>query len=216
MTSLGLLAISGREKGGKTNFAINILDTLATTNSFTQAFVIDSDDGQLRKVKDHPLVAKYTDDVKLFDKMLDVIEKELENRRNVAKLDGIEAAISRKALIMIMIENEDIFELLKNDTSLFNRFKNMIKQYKDYKFVVICTNVENANISFSATPLMKEIKEYNNYMIFEEVGEIKLVATTMKQQREEKKPLKAGDGFLCIGSKFERIRTVYNDSKITV
>ena len=33
----------------------------------------------------------------------------------------------------------------------------------------------------------------------------------MKQQREEKKPLKTGDGFLVVGNKFERIRTILKD-----
>ena len=48
-------------------------------------------------------------------------------------------------------------------------------------------------------------------MIFEEIGEIKLISTTMKQQREEKKPLKLGDGFLHIGGRLERIRTILKD-----
>ena len=112
---------------------------------------------------------------------------------------------------MLIIENDNVFTVLKNDTNLFNKLKDMIKQYKDYKFVVICSDVENANISFSATPLMKEIKDYNNYMIFEDINDIKIITTTMKQQREEKKPLKLGDGFLAIGGKFERIRTILKD-----
>ena len=143
--------------------------------------------------------------------MLEAIEKELESRKEMARTHGLEAVLSKKALIMLMIEDENVFTLLKNDVNLFNKLKNMIKQYKDYKFIVICSNVENANISFSATPLMKEIKDYNNFMIFEDVAEIKIMSTTMKQQREEKKPLKLGDGFLALGGKLERIRTILKD-----
>ncbi|MBE5934404.1 MAG: type VII secretion protein EssC [Lachnospiraceae bacterium] len=211
LKGLGLFAVTGREKSGKTNFVINILDTLAVTNSFTQAFIIDSDDGHLKQIANHPVVAKYVDDAKSLDKIIEVTEKELESRKELAKVNGIEAVLSKKALIMLVIENENAFTLLKNDINLFNKLKNMIKQYKDYKFVVVCSNVENANISFSATPLMKEIKDYNNYMIFEDIADIKIIATTMKQQREEKKPLKLGDGFLAIGGKLERIRTILND-----
>ena len=101
--------------------------------------------------------------------------------------------------------------VLKNNVTLMDKLKNMCKQYKDYKFCVICSNIENTQISFSASPLMKELKEYDNYMIFEEISDIKLVATTMKQQREEKKTLNPGDGFLVLNGKMERIRTILKD-----
>ena len=48
-------------------------------------------------------------------------------------------------------------------------------------------------------------------MIFEEIQDIKIVSTTMKQQREEKKELSKGDGFLVINGKMERIRTILKD-----
>ena len=48
-------------------------------------------------------------------------------------------------------------------------------------------------------------------MIFEDINDIKIISTTMKQQREEKKPIKLGDGFLALGGKLERIRTILKD-----
>ena len=79
------------------------------------------------------------------------------------------------------------------------------------KLFILCSNIENAAISFSSSPLLKEIKEVNNYIIFEEIQDIKLISTTMKQQREEKKELSKGDGFLVINGKMERIRTILKD-----
>ena len=43
-------------------------------------------------------------------------------------------------------------------------------------------------------------------ILVEDIQDIKLVATSMKQQREEKKPLKSGDGFLVLNGKLRRMR----------
>ena len=210
LLSLGMFAVSGKAKSGKKNFTLNILDSLAITRSFTQTFLFDSADGRLSSVVEHPCVAKYTTDEKDFEKYLDIIEQEMENRKNLIKERGREA-LNKKSLIMIIIENEKVLTLLKNDAKLAERFKQMYKNYKSYKLFILCSNIENAAISFSSSPLLKDIKEVNNYMIFEEIQDIKLVATTMKQQREEKKELSKGDGFLVLGGKMERIRTILKD-----
>ena len=59
------------------------------------------------------------------------------------------------------------------------------------------------------------IKGTTTDLEFEEVyvpiEDIKLISTTMKQQREEKKELSKGDGFLVINGKMDRIRTILKD-----
>ena len=59
--------------------------------------------------------------------------------------------------------------------------------------------------------ICKELLGLNQKRADGTIPEIKIVATTMKQQREEKKPLKLGDGFLALGGKLERIRTILKD-----
>ena len=108
---------------------MTILDSLAITRSFTQTFLFDSADGRLSSVVEHPCVAKYTTDEKDLEKYLDIIEQEMENRKNLIKERGREA-LNKKSLIMIIIENEKVLTLLKNDAKLAERFKQMYKNYK--------------------------------------------------------------------------------------
>lgn len=210
LLSLGMFAVSGKAKSGKKNFTLNLFDTLAITRSFTQTFFFDSVDGRFSALKEHPCVAQYTTNEKDLDKYLEVIEQEMENRKNLIREQG-RGILDNKSLIIIAIENDKVLTLLKNNTTLAERLKQLYKNYKNYKLFILCSNVENAAISFSSAPLLKEIKEVNNYMIFEEIQDIKIVSTTMKQQREEKKELSKGDGFLVINGKMERIRTILKD-----
>ena len=189
---------------------MNLFDTLAITRSFTQTFFFDSVDGRFSALKEHPCVAKYTTNEKDLDKYLEVIEQEMENRKNLIREQG-RGILDKKSLVIIAIENDKVLTLLKNNATLAERLKQLYKNYKNYKLFILCTNIENAAISFSSSPLLKEIKEVNNYMIFEEIQDIKLISTTMKQQREEKKELSKGDGFLVINGKMERIRTILKD-----
>lgn len=210
LLSLGMFAVTGRAKSGKKNFTENMLDTLAVTRSFTQTFLFDSADGRFSHLKEHPCVSKYTTSDKDLEKYLDVIEEEMEKRKELIKANG-RGALDKKSLVLIVIEDDKVFTLLKNNAKLAERFKQMYKNYKSYKLLIWCSNVENAAISFSSSPLLKDLKDVNNFMIFEEMQDIKIVQTTMKQQREEKKELSKGDGFLVLNGKIERIRTILKD-----
>ena len=91
------------------------MDTLAITNSFTQSFLIDSADGHFAAFEHHPCVVQYTTDPKMLEQIIDVVEGELESRRSLAKTNGMEAVLSQKALLMLIIQNEEVHNVLKSN-----------------------------------------------------------------------------------------------------
>lgn len=84
----------------------------------------------------------------------------------------------------------------------------MLKQYKKYKFAIVLSEIENANVPFNAPDFMKYVKENKKFVYFDEISTVKFFDVTARQQKENAKPLKTGDAFVCLNGEVERIKTI--------
>ena len=74
----------------------------------------------------------------------------------------MDAVLMKKSLILLLIENSNVFTVLKNNVTLMDKLKNMCKQYKDYKFCVSAAPhtilLEHANTAEWGTDSYVEIQ----------------------------------------------------------
>lgn len=210
ISSLGLLAILGKERSGKTN-AIRHLYSAIQRNVFgslTEAYVIDSPERTLSDLKNLGFVAQYTTDIGDLEGIVEHIETTLNTRQECAANDP-SYTLAEEPLILLTIENSKLAEVMQTNKALSTKLTQMVKQFKKYKFAVILSELENTAVPFSAPEFIKFIKENKKFLVFDDLASVKFFDVTAKQTKENAKPLNLGDAFACIGSEIQRVKTIY-------
>lgn len=217
LLTLGMMAIIGREKSGKTNFIKHIMKTINRTifNNMTEAYVFDSTERQLEEVKDFGYVKEYTIDKVDIEGIIENIFDELEERQSyLIERRGSKSEselLKQYPLILLVVENYAFIEEMSKNKELYGKFVKITKQLKSLKVAVIFTNIENAAVAFNAPEIIKQIRENKKAIIFDDAANFKFVDIGIKQQKEYAKPIKPGDGYLCFGGEVEKIKTILND-----
>lgn len=209
LTSIGLIATLGREKSGKTNFVKHMMAAIQTNlfGSLTEAYVIDNPERTLQDIKNYGFVERYTVDITELADIVADIEKKLIERQE-AVLNDSSYSLEDEPLLLLVIENSKLFEHLQTSKELSAKIIQMLKQYKKYKFAIVLSEIENANVPFNAPDFMKYVKENKKFVYFDEISTVKFFDVTARQQKENAKPLKTGDAFVCLNGEVERIKTI--------
>lgn len=209
LTSIGLIATLGREKSGRTNFVKHMMSAIQTNlfGSITEAYVIDNPERTLQDIKKYGFVERYTVDITELADIVANIEKKLVERQE-AVLNDSSYSLEDEPLLLLVIENSKLFEHLQTSKELSTKIIQMLKQYKKYKFAIVLSEIENANVPFNAPDFMKYVKENKKFVYFDEISTVKFFDVTARQQKENAKPLKTGDAFVCLNGEVERIKTI--------
>ena len=209
LQTMGLIATLGREKSGRTNFVKHMMAAIQANifNSVTEAYVVDNPARTLQSVKDYGYVEKYTADITELGSIVAYLEKALvERQERTAECDGY--SIDEEPLLLLVIENDRLFEYLQTNKDVSTQIVQLLKKYRKYKFAIILSEIDNANVPFNAPEFMKFIKENKRFIFFDDIGNMKFFDVTAKQQKENSKPLKQGDAFVSFNGDIERIKTI--------
>ena len=209
LQTVGLIATLGREKSGRTNFVKHMMAAIQANifNSVTEAYVVDNPARTLQFVKDYGYVEKYTADITELGSIVAYLEKALvERQERTAECDGY--SIDEEPLLLLVIENDRLFEYLQTNKDVSTQIVQLLKKYRKYKFAIILSEIDNANVPFNAPEFMKFIKENKRFIFFDDIGNMKFFDVTAKQQKENSKPLKQGDAFVSFNGDIERIKTI--------
>ena len=209
LRTLGLLVTTGREQYGKTNFLKHIFAAINNNlfGSLTEAYVIDSAERTLSSLSRYGFVEKYTTDISDLEGIVEHIEEILMQRQENASIDE-EYNLEEEPLILLAIENPRWIDVVQANKELSSKIVQLVKQYKKYRFAIILSQVENAAVPFSAPELLKFVKENKKFVVFDDIGNVKLFDITVRQSKEHSKPLDLGDAFVCINGNIQRVKTV--------
>lgn len=209
LTSVGLLATLGREKSGKTNFIRHLMAAIQANlfGSLTEAYVIDNPERNLQSLKNYGFVEHYTVDITELEDIVDTIEEKLVKRQEEV-IDDPSFSIDEEPLLLLVIENSRLFGHLQTNRELSEKLVQLVRQYKKYKFAVILSEIENTNVPFNAPEFVKFVKENKKFLFFDEVSSARFFDVSVRQQKENAKPLKIGDAFACMNDEIERIKTI--------
>ena len=216
LLNAGLLGITGREKSGKTNFVMSVLSSLQTTilKNPVEAFILDSTFGQLQPCKERfAFVKKYTVDITDTEAIVELLCTELEGRQAMAaesRGKTTEEVLRAEPLLLLVIENQRIFEELARDKALSGRFMSICKQYRKFKVMVIFSNLENSAPMISAHESLKQMKD-QRLLAFDDISNVRFVSADIKQQRLYPNPIRLGDAYLFHGGEARKLKTILND-----
>lgn len=211
-----MLAITGRDKSGKTNFIKYLMNVINRTIMLNMAevYVIDSSNRSLEELDDYGFVEDYTIDVSESENILDDILEKLDERQEYL-LENRGAAsneelLEKYPLIMLIIDNNNFIAEVSKDKELYAKFTRITKEYKHLKVSVIFSNIENATVAYSAPEMLKQIKENKRSIVFDDVANFKFMETSVKQQKEYNKPISLGDAYMYFGGELKKIKTIWN------
>lgn len=212
----GLFGITGRTKSGKDNFVRHIMSAIQMNlfGSLTKAFVIDNHEMKLESCGKFGYVDKYCVDANEAEGIVNELYAKLRERQQmIIDNRGTPADILLKdqPLLMLVVNNRGFYDIMAADKELYKKFSDIIKLYSGLKSVIILSDVENASVGYSSPDIYKYLKENKKMFIFEDAANIKFVDVSVKQQKDNAKPLRLGDCFMMFDSAFARIKTILDD-----
>lgn len=202
----GMFVLSGKADKGKDIFTKYFIESMLK-DSFgeTELYVVDDATGKWRDYEFDPKTAIYTNTMDAVPAMLDEIEQCAQARMEMSNRS--KNALDNEPWLVLVIENNDFTTDMSADKKAVASFRNIIGKYSAMKILVLFTNIENANISFSAPELMKVIKDNKRYLVFEDVANIKLCDISISVTKKYAKPLEFGDAYLIRDTEITKIKT---------
>lgn len=214
LLEIGMFAVTGKDKSGKTNFTKSILSSINRTifTNLTEAYIIDSSKKSFDSVKQYGFIKEYTIDANDADWIIDEITEKLTERKEYLEDNrgtlSLQEMLATYPLIMLVVDNNDFLVSVSQDKELFAKFNKLRKDFKDYKLCIIFSNIENSTVAYNAPALVKQIKENKQVMVFEDVSAFKFIESNIKQQRMYTKPVLPGDCYFCLNGNIEKVKTI--------
>jgi len=204
--SLGLLAITGREKAGKHNWIRYSVDMLATMYpEMTKVYVVDGVGKKLSALKECSNVAAYSmvaEDAITYIKDMEAMLKS----RYDALVAGNEDILEESQLLVLVVDNQDALMAICNDKEALDAYKNIMGRYKNMKACMI-TLVDNVAIPYSAPEILKNIRDQRHFMFFDDMVNMKIFDVPLAMARNFKKPIETGDGYYIRENECVKVKT---------
>lgn len=196
-----LLAVSGGENSGKSNFIKYIAHLMQRTHSDIEMFVFDNYKKKLESLKMNCSIYDVTGE-QCKDILIN-LDMYLQNKYQHL-IAGDEVNNSWKLLI---INNEDIFQTISGDKIAFAAFKNIVGKYKMMNMMVLLGNIPNVQVVYGAPEIYKLVKDGRNIIFFDNLDNCKLVDIPLTIVRHNKKKIEIGDAFYIVGNECYKIKT---------
>lgn len=212
MTRQGLLAISGRQKMGRSNFVRHLLYSLEQNREQAPVSVCIIDDMQQKfaELQKLHIVSEYSLSVEKAMETIQTWDQELK-RRYDSLMSGETEAVGKAPLLLMIIQNNDIAIEIGNNKECLAMYKNFFAKYKTMKVAVIYSNMENANIPYGAPETIKPLRETHHFLFFDDLSRMKLFDVPVLAARQYKKPIEAGDCYLTTEDGITKLKTVFCD-----
>lgn len=212
LASMGVLAVSGREKSGKTNFIRYIFSALKADifHSRTDAYIVDDSRRQLEELGELGFVREYTADAEGMKYVLEQVYEEMQDRRNLLaqnRREAPETVLEQLPLLLVVINDAGAPGAIAQDKALQGKVNDMIRQAKSLKTALIFCNLNNAQITFQSPETLKLLKENKRTLVFDDMENIKICDVTAKYLKDYAKPISPGDAYLFQGSRVMKLKT---------
>ena len=193
-SAIGMLAITGRDGGGRHNwikYIVGMMDSMYPAKS--KVYIVDSISKKLASLKSAVNVISYSMIAEDAVVQIRQIEQQLKERYD-ALVAGNEEVLESAELLMLILDNQDALLAICNDKDALNAYKNITGKYKNMKgCILVC--VDNANIPYSAPEILKNVRDQRHFMYFDDISNMKIFDVPLTIARNFKKPIEQGDGY---------------------
>lgn len=201
-----LIAFVGGEQSGRAAYVSYMLSAMLrrSPEQPIELYIMDDWDKSLSGLE--TVSAKYTNQTGEAIEVLNMVYEKILNR-----LDGMQDGtcdLEKEPLQVVVVHSMEMITALSAEKENVDKIRKLVSQMNSMKISFLFTNVDNAQISFSASELLKMIRDTKRYVIFEDVKEIKIMDVPLQAVREFKKEIQITDAYYTDGSEFEKLRMV--------
>lgn len=207
LSAVGVLGISGREGSGRRNWVYQALATLADMGEVAPYRLYIADDVTRRYAgfAHSEATAAYSLLPSEAKAMVDTLHAEA-SRRYDRMMQGDMTVLS-EPLLILLLQNRDAVAQIAADAACMNRYKELVGKYKGLRFCVLLTDTENTMINYSSPEPYRLLKEHRNFLVFEDLPNIKLFDVPMPLMRKFKRRLETGEAYYARENDLFKLRT---------
>lgn len=195
MRKINMLGIIGREGMGQTNFVKNIIESLESNAESAPVDIYIFDDFNRKYISycNHKCVKVYSCE---GDGIISVLE-ELEQyamgvKEKMVQNHGKPEASCYKLLV---IQNKEAIDVIHKNKACLERYKNIVSQYKGFNIGIIIPGIQNVPVPFAGADVYRMLKDNKQYMIFDDLGNIKVFDIPVSITRLFDRKINAGEGY---------------------
>lgn len=171
-------------------------------------YIIDDYTGSFEDVSTESNVCLYSRSIEDTEEILEDFKTELERRSALRELNGMNE-IEKLSPFILLVHSEEWISYMNENRELVNVYNDILKRGKGLKCCVIFTNLENVKIpSYNAPDVLKPFVENPQYLVFEDLRDIKLFEPTIAWKQKYDKRLRDGEAFVLKGNDLYKIRTI--------
>lgn len=203
-----MLILSGKKEADRQAFAKYIVRMfLEQKFGDVEFYIMDSIAGKWAEIEALPETSYYSAEADSSSSIMTEVGQIAEQRYLNCINRGI-GSLENEPWIVVIIENNDVITALSGDKTIMPTVKDIWNKYRGMKIFSLFTDINNAGIPFNAPEIMKILKDKKQYILFEEIGNIKLTDIALSTARKFAKPLEAGDAYYVEDGEVRKIRTV--------
>ena len=203
-----LYGFIGRKDSNKFGYVKYVLGSLMSNQQAApvKLYMVDDLEGSLGMYKDNAHM--YTNTLEDMMNAFSEIHTTLEDR--YARYQKRQINMAEEPLLLLVINSNELLKTASADKTKADMYKDIIGKYKDLKVCILCTDIENTTILFTAGELLKTLKDSKLVMAFEDIKTLKFIEISTMVARDFKKPIEYSDAYIFNGDRIDKIRTVNN------
>lgn len=142
--------------------------------------------------------------------MLNKVYESLNERKADIQMKGRD--IHSLPFIYIVINSQDAINNIA-DNGGSTKMKEIVTAMKDLRVFILFSNVEDEQVSFSGSDIMKMIRDSKRFLCFHDLKDVKITDIPMAVNKEFRKPLTGKDAYLINGATVEKIHIIESVTK---
>ena len=194
LEEFNMIGLCGRHKAGKGNYIRYVMKALQNKKVGAQVYVMDDISRKYAELQKHAQVKAYSCNPNEFIDMVDQIHAILADRYEQYMQDEA-CNMEAYPAIMLIVQNNEALEVLENNYDALEHYKEIVTKYKKFKITILFSNVENNSISYSAPEPLRILKERNEFIIFDDINNIKVIDVPYEYSKLYRKPIERGDAY---------------------
>lgn len=199
-----VLAVSGNTES-KEMFVSYLKKTFVQMQ--IETLILDDYSESFGDVCDENAVSLYSKKIEDIQEMLASLRTTLTERYAEREISGM-TAVARMRPIVLVINSNDAVKYISENSEALEIYKDIVKKYKNLKSMILFTNVENDSITYSSPEVMKMMKDNYQFVIFEDLSNVKLFDVPLAMSRRFKTPLKDNEAYFLSGNTLRKIKTI--------
>lgn len=167
--TLGIVAQNGKELQAVLKHIVSTVSKYPL-----ELYLMDNFDSALKDYEKLPQTQSYSRVAdQYYENIAEIYTKVRARYEYIAT--GADVEIKDEPLIMIAAHGQDFVDAISADRGVLDQFKQIVTKYKRMKVCFVLSGIENVHIPVMGADVLKIIKENNNFIILDDIRNIKVV-----------------------------------------